>query len=81
MTQINKIERDHSIGQVSRLEDLKPAMEKPISNIPRNIGPESANNPINNVTNPVFQAARQAGIMDMSASSIEKSFRSSASRI
>ena len=28
MSQINKIERDHSIGQVSRLDDLKPGLEQ-----------------------------------------------------
>lgn len=62
MSQINKIEHVHRIGQVSRLEDLKPAMEKSISKTPRNIGPELTNSPVNSVTNPVFQAARQAGI-------------------
>ena len=62
MSQINNVEREHDIRQVSRLDDLKPATEKSISNIPRNIGSESANSPVNNVTNPVFQAARQAGI-------------------
>ena len=62
MSQINNVEREHDIRQVSRLDDLKPATEKSISNIPRNIGSESANSPVNSVTNPVFQAARQAGI-------------------
>ena len=32
MSQINKVERDHDIKQVSRLDDLKPATEKTISN-------------------------------------------------
>ena len=31
MPQINKVERDHDIKQVSRKEDLKPATEKPIA--------------------------------------------------
>ena len=31
MPQISKVERDHDIKQVSRLEDLKPATEKSVS--------------------------------------------------
>ena len=31
MPQINKVERDHDIKQVSRKEDLRPAMEKPVA--------------------------------------------------
>ena len=31
MPQINKVERDHDIKQVSRKEDLKPATEKPVA--------------------------------------------------
>ncbi len=31
MPQITKVERDHDIKQVSRLEDLRPATEKPVS--------------------------------------------------
>ena len=31
MPQITKVERDHDIKQVSRLDDLKPATEKSVS--------------------------------------------------
>ena len=31
MPQINKVEREHDIKQVSRTEDLKPAKEKPVA--------------------------------------------------
>ena len=31
MPQISKVERDHDIKQVSRLDDLKPATEKSVS--------------------------------------------------
>ena len=31
MPQISKVERDHDIKQVSRLDDLKPATEKTVS--------------------------------------------------
>ena len=33
MPQINKVEREHDIKQVSRTEDLKPAKEKPVAKV------------------------------------------------
>lgn len=41
MSQINKVERDHDIKQVSRLDDLRPATEKPITKVVTNIDQKS----------------------------------------
>ena len=42
MSQINKVERDHNLRQASRLDDLRPATEKPISKATPQIKEKSA---------------------------------------
>lgn len=41
MPQISKVEHDHDIKQVSRLDDLRPATEKPITKVVPNIDQKS----------------------------------------
>ena len=70
MPQINKVERDHDIKQVSRKEDLKPATEKPIAKAKpqiqnkRQLKEASGITEQNNTAslNMPMKAARRAGI-------------------
>ncbi len=57
MSQINKVERDHSLRQASRLDDLRPATKKPISKATPQIKDKSA---IADQT-AVIDAAQRAG--------------------
>ena len=58
MSQINKVERDYDIKQVSRLDDLRPATEKPITKATPQI---KDNSTIADQT-AVVDAARRAGV-------------------
>ena len=58
MSQINKVERDYDIKQVSRLDDLRPATEKPITKATPQI---KENTTIADQT-AVVDAARRAGV-------------------
>ena len=62
MPQISKVERDHDIKQVSRLEDLKPATEKTVSRAtPQIRGKPQINETQQNLQTSV-NAARRASI-------------------
>ena len=58
MSQINRVERDHDIKQVSRLDELKPAMEKPINNNISHI--QSAETKMGTTADVAFQAGAAA---------------------
>ena len=60
MSQINKVERDHDIRQVSRLDDLKPATEKTISNNISHI--QNAETKLGSSVSATTDFATQAGI-------------------
>ena len=58
MSQINKVERDYNIKQVSRLDDLRPATEKPITKAT----PQIKDNSTMTDQTAVVDAARRAGV-------------------
>ena len=58
MSQINKVERDYNIKQVSRLDDLRPATEKPITKAT----PQIKDNSTMADQTAVVDAARRAGV-------------------
>ena len=58
MTQINKVERDHDIKQVTRLDDLRPANEKPITKAT----PQIKDNSMFTDQTAVLDAARRTGV-------------------
>ena len=64
MPQITKVERDHDIKQVSRLEDLKPATEKSVSKATPQIRGKPQKTEIADKGNAMapINAARRAGI-------------------
>ena len=64
MPQITKVERDHDIKQVSRLEDLKPATEKSVSKATPQIRGKPQKTEIADKGNTMapINAARRAGI-------------------
>ena len=64
MPQISKVERDHDIKQVSRLEDLKPATEKSVSKATPQIRGKPQKPEIADQTNAMapINAARRASI-------------------
>ena len=60
MPQINKVEREKDIRQVSRLEDLKPATEKTITKVQNN--PQVKETVIDDTASATFKAAQKASI-------------------
>ena len=60
MPQINKVEREKDIRQVSRLEDLKPATEKTITKVQNN--PQVKETVIDDTASATFKAAQRASI-------------------
>ncbi len=60
MPQINKVEREKDIKQVSRLEDLKPATEKTITKVQNN--PQVKELVIDDTASTTFKAAQRASI-------------------
>ena len=58
MPQINKVERDHNIRQVSRLDDIKPATEKSITKVVPIIDQKSGQSDLT----ATMDAARRTGI-------------------
>ncbi len=60
MPQINKVEREKDIKQVSRLEDLKPATEKTITKVQNN--PQVKEPVIDDTASATFKATQRASI-------------------
>ena len=64
MPQINKVERERNIKQVSRLDDLKPATEKIITKVQNKpvITVEQSDATIEDASTAAYKAAQRTGI-------------------